>query len=134
MKYQVKIPDFLWYRTNVLCMEACPVHTDSGKYVQLIGEGLDLEAYLVARSSNSFALVCGRICAAPCEDACRRGKIDESITIRVLKRFVTEKYGLESQRAHTHDEILAGKEIPPGSIWPLHVPSVVKKRSGRKRR
>ena len=133
MKYQVKAPNLLWYRTNVLCMEACPVHTDSGKYVQLIGTAQDRKAYLVARSSNPFASVCGRICAAPCEDACRRGRIDEPITIRALKRFVTEKYGLESQRAHTHDEILAGKEIPPGSIWPLHIPSVVKKRSGRKR-
>src|SRR4030042_2052025 len=133
MKYQVKAPNLLWYRTNVLCMEACPVHTDSGKYVQLIGTAQDREAYLVARSSNPFASVCGRICAAPCEDACRRGRIDEPITIRALKRFVTEKYGLESQRAHTVDEILAGKEIPPGSIWPLHVPSVVKKRSGRER-
>src|SRR4030067_2226537 len=127
MKYQVKIPDFLWYRTNVLCMEACPVDTDSGKYVQLIGEGLDLEAYLVARSSNPFASVCGRICAAPCEDACRRGKIDESITIRALKRFVTEKYGLESKLAHTQDALIEGQIIPRGSQWPIHVPSIVKK-------
>jgi NADPH-dependent glutamate synthase beta subunit-like oxidoreductase len=127
MKYQVKIPDFLWYRTNVLCMEACPVHTDSGKYVQLISEGLDLEAYLVARSSNPFASVCGRICAAPCEDACRRGKIDESITIRALKRFVTEKYGLESKLAHTQDALIKGEILPRGSQWPLHAPAVVKK-------
>lgn len=75
MPYKVRIPDLLWYRTNILCMEACPVHTDSGKYVQLIGQGEDQEAYFVARSFNPFASVCGHLCAAPCEDACRRGKL-----------------------------------------------------------
>jgi formate dehydrogenase (NADP+) beta subunit len=126
-KYKVRVPELLWYRTNVLCMEACPVHTDSGKYIQLIGQGHDREAYLVARSSNPFASVCGRICAAPCEDACRRGKIDESITIRSLKRFITEKYGIESDFAHTQEALIEGKTIPNGSLWPLHIPSIVQK-------
>jgi NADPH-dependent glutamate synthase beta subunit-like oxidoreductase/ferredoxin len=126
MKYQVKVPNLLWYRTNILCMEACPVHTDSGKYIQLIGKGRDKDAYLVARSSNPFASVCGRICAAPCEDACRRGKIDEPITIRSLKRFITEKYGVESPAAHTQELLIDGGKIPHGSIWPLHIPSIIK--------
>ncbi len=134
MKYKVRTPDLLWYRTNVLCMEACPVHTDSGRYVQFIGQGDDQESYLVARSSNPFASVCGRICAAPCEDACRRGKIDEPITIRSLKRFVTEKYGIESNLAHTQELLVEGKKIPQGSLWPLHVPSVLKEAKDRKRK
>ncbi len=134
MKYKVKAPDFLWYRTNVLCMEACPVHTDSGKYVQLIGQNEDKEAYLVARSSNPFASVCGRICAAPCEDACRRGKIDEPITIRSLKRFVTEKYGVESQLAHTQESLTEGKSFPSGSVWPFHIPSVIAGKGEKKRK
>ncbi len=125
----------MWYRANILCMEACPVHTDSGRYVQLIGKGQDEEAFFVLRSSNPFASVCGRICAAPCEDACRRGKIDAPIAIRSLKRFVTEKYGVESKRAHTQELLTEGKKIPQGSLWPLHVSSVIEKRKkkmGRK--
>lgn len=132
MKYKVKTPDLMWYRTNILCMEACPVHTDSGRYVQLIGMGQDKEAYFVLRSSNPFASVCGRICAAPCEDACRRGKIDAPITIRSLKRFITEKYGVESDRAHTQELLIEGKKIPQGSLWPLHVSSVIGKRKKKK--
>ncbi len=134
MKYKVKTPDLMWYRTNVLCMEACPVHTDSGRYVQLIGEGEDKEAFFVLRSSNPFASVCGRICAAPCEDACRRGKIDTPITIRSLKRFVTEKYGVESNLAHTQELLTEGEKIPQGSLWPLHVSSVIKKGTEKKAR
>ena len=41
--------------------------------VALDFERAGLDAYLVARSPNPLASVCGRVCAAPCEDACRRG-------------------------------------------------------------
>ncbi len=77
-------------------MAACPVHTEAGRYVALIEEGRYNEAYRVARRPNPFASICGRICAAPCEPACRRGKLDQPIAIRALKRFVCERYGVES--------------------------------------
>ena len=85
-----------FYDENIPCLAACPVHTNAGAYVAAIADGDDLGAYLTARLPNPFASVCGRICAAPCEDACRRGQIDEPIAIRALKRFVTEKYGVEA--------------------------------------
>jgi NADPH-dependent glutamate synthase beta subunit-like oxidoreductase len=65
-------------------------------YVAAIADGDDLTAYMTARLPNPFASVCGRVCAAPCEDACRRGEIDRPIAIRALKRFVTEQYGVEA--------------------------------------
>lgn len=85
-----------YYDRNVPCLAACPVHTNAGAYVAAIADGDDLAAYLTARLPNPFASVCGRVCAAPCEEACRRGAIDSPIAIRALKRFVTEKYGPES--------------------------------------
>ena len=85
-----------YYDRNIPCMAACPVHTNAGAYVAAIAEGDDLTAYLTARLPNPFASVCGRVCAAPCEVACRRGEVDSPIAIRALKRFVTEKYGPES--------------------------------------
>jgi len=90
-----------FYDFNIPCLAACPVHTNAGAYVAAIADGDDRYAYLTARLPNPFASVCGRICAAPCEDACRRGKIDQPIAIRALKRFVTEKYGPESGESHT---------------------------------
>jgi NADPH-dependent glutamate synthase beta subunit-like oxidoreductase/ferredoxin len=93
-------------------MEACPVHTDSGRYVQHIAAGDDLSAYLVARSSNPLASICGRICAAPCEDACRRNWIDGAVMIRPLKRFVTEQYGVESSSPNSYRALLEGAEDP----------------------
>jgi formate dehydrogenase beta subunit len=85
-----------WLERNFPCKWACPVHTEAGKYVALIAEGRFREAYAVARRPNPLASICGRICAAPCESVCRRGEIDAPIAIRALKRFVTEKFGVES--------------------------------------
>ena len=86
-----------WLNTNFPCMMACPVHTHAGRYVALIAEGRFEEAYRIARDSNPLASICGRVCTHPCEDACRRGKIDEPISIRALERFLTERYGPESK-------------------------------------
>jgi NADPH-dependent glutamate synthase beta subunit-like oxidoreductase len=85
-----------FYDHNIPCLAACPVHTNAGMYVAAIADGDDELAYLTARLPNPFASVCGRVCAAPCEDACRRGEIDRPIAIRALKRFVTEQYGTET--------------------------------------
>lgn len=84
-----------FYDENIPCLAACPVHTNAGMYVAAIADGNDELAYLTARLPNPFASVCGRVCAAPCEAACRRGKIDHPIAIRALKRFVTEQFGPE---------------------------------------
>ncbi len=85
-----------WLERNFPCKQACPVHTEAGKYVALIAEGNYREAYAVARRPNPLASICGRICAAPCETVCRRGELDAPIAIRALKRFVTERFGVES--------------------------------------
>jgi formate dehydrogenase beta subunit len=85
-----------WLERNFPCQWACPVRTEAGKYVTLIAQGRYREAYAVARRPNPLASICGRICAAPCESVCRRGELDAPIAIRALKRFVTEKFGVES--------------------------------------
>jgi formate dehydrogenase beta subunit len=111
--------DLWWFRKNVPCLDACPVKTDAGRYVQLIAEGRFAEAYRVARSPNPIASICGRTCGAPCEDACRRGKIDAPVTIRALKRFLTEYYGPESLSAVGLQDLLCG-DMGGGSTAPGH--------------
>jgi formate dehydrogenase (NADP+) beta subunit len=97
-RYENKLVDRDWLNTNFPCMMACPAHTNAGRYVSLIAEGRFEEAYRYARSPNPLASICGRVCAHPCETACRRGEIDRPIAIRALKRFLTERYGPESRR------------------------------------
>jgi formate dehydrogenase (NADP+) beta subunit len=109
------IPDARWLWDNEPCRAACPVHTDAGAYVTAIAEGRYHDAYLIARGPNPFASICGRVCAAPCEAACRRGTVDAPIAIRALKRFVTERFGVESFSAATiwHE---AHGPVPPATL------------------
>jgi len=104
------LDDLSYYDRNIPCLAACPVHTNAGMYVAAIADGDDELAYLTARLPNPFSSVCGRVCAAPCEDACRRGDIDRPIAIRALKRFLTEQYGPETGRS--------GISAPPAADRP----------------
>lgn len=97
MNSRTKLVDLEWLESNFPCMQACPVHTQAGRYVSLIAEGRYEEAYRYARVPNPFASICGRVCGHPCESACRRGQFDLPISIRALKRFVTERHGPESR-------------------------------------
>jgi NADPH-dependent glutamate synthase beta subunit-like oxidoreductase len=121
MRIATRLPDIAHWKAQVKCQMGCPVATDAGRYVQLIAEGRDEQAFLVARAPNPFASVCGRVCAAPCEDACRRGSIDAPISIRALKRFVTEKYGVESVHPDTQDR-LRETLVEEGNRYASHLP------------
>lgn len=121
MTVRVTLPDLKDWKAQVKCQAGCPVSTDAGRYVQLIAEGRHEEAYLVARSPNPFASVCGRVCAAPCEDACRRGAIDAPVTIRALKRSVCERFGVESVHPGTQDQ-LRGALVAEGNRYAGHLP------------
>lgn len=95
-KYHVELADAAYWRRQIKCQDACPVHTDARGYVRAIAAGQYRRAYLIARGPNPFASICGRICGAPCEAACRRGDLDAPIAIRALKRFATERFGPET--------------------------------------
>src|SRR5258708_21933338 len=82
------------------CQAACPVGTNAGLYVSLIAQGRYDEALQVASEPNPFPAICGRVCTAPCEDACRRGEFDLPIAIRDLKRFAMD-HGVPRKRKVT---------------------------------
>ena len=116
MAEQLKFVNLEWLDSNFPCMAACPVHTEAGRYVALIEEGKYRDAYHVARKPNPFASICGRVCAAPCETSCRRGTIDEPIAIRALKRFVTERFGVESMVDLEKLKEVFGKSVKKNGI------------------
>jgi NADPH-dependent glutamate synthase beta subunit-like oxidoreductase len=105
IQLRVDVPGENYHRDLISCQVACPVRTDARGYVRAIAGGRFEEAYLIARGPNPFASICGRICGAPCEAACRRGRVprvnadgrfvatDLPIAIRALKRFACEQAG-----------------------------------------
>lgn len=101
-----------WTRM-VKCQDACPVHTNACGYVTAIAEGRYEDAYRMARATNPFASICGRVCGAPCEVNCRRGDLDAPVTIRALKRFVNEKFGPETGDFSHYHSGADDRMIPP---------------------
>ena len=77
------------------CMAACPIHTNVPGYLKLIAEGKFKEAYKLIRATNPLPSTCGRVCYAPCEEACNRGQLDEPLAIRDLKRFAADQVDID---------------------------------------
>ena len=73
------------------CRDACPAGQRAQGYIALIREGRWDDALRVIKMDNPFPGICGRICNHRCEDACNRGKVDQPLNIRALKRFVTDQ-------------------------------------------
>jgi NADPH-dependent glutamate synthase beta subunit-like oxidoreductase len=73
------------------CTDACPIHLDIPKYVELIKDAKFADSLNVIRDRLPLPGVVGRICVRPCEDHCRRSNVDEPISIMSLKRFVADQ-------------------------------------------
>ena len=72
------------------CTMACPAQTDCQGYIGLIANGENGEALKLIKQKIPLAASLGRICARPCEDACRRALVDEPVSICSLKRFTSD--------------------------------------------
>lgn len=84
----------------VPCKAACPAGIDVPRYVQLAAEGKYGEAVAVVREKLPFPGILGRACFAMCESACRRGQLDDPLSIRTLKRVAADNdTGLWRQHA-----------------------------------
>jgi NADH-quinone oxidoreductase subunit F len=73
------------------CSNACPAGVQVPGYVSLLGEKRYAEALRLHRERNPLASVCARVCFHPCESKCRRGSLDGAVSIRGLKRFMTDQ-------------------------------------------
>ena len=72
------------------CVLACPAQTDCQGYVGLIANGEYEAALELVKDKIPLPAALGRVCPHPCETECRRGLIDEPISIQLLKRFVAD--------------------------------------------
>ena len=79
-----------WYQDNIPCQEACPVRTNCRGYLNLTAAGEFEKAWELALDPNPLASICGSVCAAPCETACRRKEVDKPLSIRYVKKFLSD--------------------------------------------
>jgi NADPH-dependent glutamate synthase beta subunit-like oxidoreductase len=75
------------------CVKSCPAQIDIPEYIRLISEGKNDEAYGLIMEKALFPAILGRVCAHPCEDACKRSEISESVSICALKRYAADNVG-----------------------------------------
>ncbi len=73
------------------CNNACPCGVNVPGYVSLIAEERYSEALKLHRERNPLAAICSRVCFHPCENKCRRAGLDNPVSIRALKRYLTEQ-------------------------------------------
>jgi len=90
-------------RQQPLCQASCPLGVNAQAYIALTRAGRFQEALDVVRKDNVLPGICGRVCTHPCEEACRRGDLDEPIAIRDIKRFVADY-----EISNPHDSVSAG--------------------------
>ena len=72
------------------CMKGCPVGVRIPEFLAKVREGKIEEAGEIIKSTNSLPSVCGRVCPQEnqCEKMCVRARIDGSVSIGGVERFV----------------------------------------------
>ena len=78
-------------RQPPLCQERCPLGVNVQGYLALTRSGKYAEALALIRQDNVLPGICGRVCTRPCEAVCRRSDLDESVSIREIKRFLADQ-------------------------------------------
>lgn len=90
-----------------ICTATCPAHMNIPAYIKAIREDRISEGLKILYETNPFPGVCGRICTRRCEEVCALSHRGEAISIRWLKRYLTD-----CVEAGEYQEILKGEIVP----------------------
>ena len=72
------------------CNLACPAQGKVQAYVNLAAQGKYRESLDELHDHVTMPASIGRVCPAPCQTKCRRNFVDETVSIREIKRFVAD--------------------------------------------
>jgi NADH-quinone oxidoreductase subunit F len=87
------------------CQHTCPIDTKAPVYIAQIARGDFDAAWKTISMDNPLPGICGRVCHHPCERKCRAGDGGDAISVRALKRFITdyaEQKGLKPAASEGH--------------------------------
>ena len=73
------------------CVLRCPASVNAQGYIQAIARGDDREAVRILKERLPIPASIGRVCPHPCEEACRRQMVEESMSISYLKYFAADR-------------------------------------------
>ena len=83
---------------NAPCVHGCPVGIDIPKFISLLKGGDFASSYAVLKEASNLPAICGRVCPqeTQCEKYCIRNKMEGSVSIGALERFVADKFSDKS--------------------------------------
>jgi glutamate synthase (NADPH/NADH) small chain len=92
-----------------ICTATCPAHMNIPAYIKAIREDDIATGLQILYETNPLPGVCGRICTRRCEDVCALSHRGEAISIRWLKRYLTD-----CVEAEKYSELLASEIVSNG--------------------
>jgi formate dehydrogenase (NADP+) beta subunit len=93
------------------CKYTCPAEIDVPGYLRFIKEKDYAAAVALIREKVPFPAVLGYVCDRPCEDVCRRGEVNQAVSIRELKRFAAEHDATGRWEKNANKKPATGKKV-----------------------
>jgi len=93
------------------CHTGCPVNNIIPEWNDLVYHGQWREAIEVLHSTNNFPEITGRICPAPCEEACTLKLDDAPVTIKDIEYAISERAFAEGWVPADTSGLRTGKRV-----------------------
>ena len=84
------------------CNLACPAGNDVVGFIQALKNNGAEKAAAILLRTQALPSVCGRVCPAPCMEACNREAFDGAVNIRSLERWIADHSALELKPQTVH--------------------------------
>ena len=108
------------------CNNACPAGENIQAWLTHAQAGRFKEAWQSLTENNPMPAIHGRVCYHPCETACNRGKLDSSVSIHAVERFLgdmalQENWQFEVTATATGQRVLVVGAGPSGLSAAYHL-------------
>ncbi len=92
------------------CNKACPAGENIQNWLYIAEDGSYEKAWRELVKENPFPAIMGRVCYHPCQTACNRGELDESVGINSVERFLGD-YAIENGWTFDEEIIESGFKV-----------------------
>ncbi|WP_413284748.1 NAD(P)-binding protein [Vibrio sp. MA40-2] len=108
------------------CNHACPTGSNIQKWLSLAQEERYEEAFQELVLNNPLPAIHGRVCYHPCETACNRTYVDQSVSIHAVERYlgdvaIEQKWPIRFEAKPTGKRVLVVGAGPSGLATAYHL-------------